>query len=75
MKSKHYHVTHRQDGSWAATRAGATRASSVHPTQGAAIAVARPLAQASKGELRIHGRDNRIREGWSYGNDPYPPKG
>ena len=75
MPSKHYHVTHRKDGSWATVRAGSARASSVHETQGAAIAEARPLAQASKGELRIHGRDNRIREAWSYGNDPFPPRG
>lgn len=73
--SKNYHVTHRSDGSWAVMREGAQRASAVHSTQKAAISEARPLAQQSKGELRIHDRQNRIREGWSYGNDPHPPKG
>lgn len=75
MKSKHYHVTHRRDGSWAVVREGASRASSVHTTQGQAIEQGRPLAQTTRGELRIHDRNNRIREGWSYGNDPHPPKG
>ena len=75
MKSKHYHVTHRQDGSWAVIREGAERATSLHKTQGDAIQKARPLAQSTEGELRIHDRNNRIREGWSYGPDPHPPKG
>lgn len=72
---KNYHVTHRQDGNWAVMGAGNSRASSLHTTQADAIQAARPLAQHGHGELRIHGRDNRIREGWSYGNDPFPPKG
>jgi len=72
--AKNYHVTRRSD-TWAVQGAGNSRASSIHQTQSAAIAAARPLAQQARGELRIHGTDNRIREAWSYGNDPYPPKG
>ncbi|WP_221032899.1 DUF2188 domain-containing protein [Actomonas aquatica] len=72
--AKNYHVTRRTDG-WAVKGAGNSRASSLHSTQSAAIAAARPLAQNAGGELRIHGTDNRIREAWSYGNDPFPPKG
>jgi hypothetical protein len=75
MAKQNYHVTHRADGSWGAVGAGNSRASSVHSTQAAAIAAAKPLAQQAGGELRIHGTDNRIRESWSYGNDPHPPKG
>lgn len=72
--AKNYHVVRRSD-SWAVVGAGNSRASSIHGTQAQAIASARPLAQQAKGELRIHGSDNRIREGWSYGNDPFPPRG
>ena len=72
---KHYNVTHRSDGSWAVMRDGAKRASSLHATQGGAIGAAKPLAQSAKSELRIQGRDGKFREGYSYGNDPYPPKG
>ena len=73
--SKNYHVTHRQNGDWAVVGTGNNRASTLHDTQREAIQAARPLAQHAQGELRIHGTDNRIREGWSYGNDPHPPKG
>jgi hypothetical protein len=75
MSKQNYHVTHRADGQWAAIGEGNSRASSLHRTQAEAIAAAKPLAQQQQSELRIHGRDNRIREGRSYGNDPYPPKG
>lgn len=70
MAKQNYHVTRRSNGEWAVMGAGNQRASSVHGTQANAIKAGRPLAQQSHGELRIHGRDNRIREGWSYGNDP-----
>ena len=73
--ANNYHVTHRQNGSWAVKGAGNQRASSVHTTQKAAIEAAKPLAQQAGGELRIHNTENRIRESWSYGNDPHPPKG
>jgi hypothetical protein len=73
--AKHYHVTHRADGSWAVKGAGNARASSLHTTQSAAIQAAKPLAQQAGGELRIHNTENRIREAWSYGSDPHPPKG
>ena len=73
-KKQHYHVTHRSEG-WAVVGEGNARASSLHKTQSGAIGAGRELAQKAQSELRIHGRDNRIREGWSYGNDPHPPKG
>ena len=71
---KSYTVAHRQEG-WAVVRDGASRASSRHKTQSSAISAGRPLAQSGKGELRIQGTDGKYRESWSYGNDPYPPKG
>ena len=55
--------------------AGSQRATSVHPTQQAAIDTAREIARKQSTELFIHGRDGRIRARDSYGNDPYPPKG
>lgn len=73
-KSKNYHVTPRPEG-WAAQRENTDRAAGIFPTQREAIERGRQLAQESRGELRIHGTDGKIREGWSYGNDPYPPKG
>jgi hypothetical protein len=73
-KSNNYHVTPSSAG-WAIRRAGSERAAGVFPTQREAIARGRNLAQRTGGELRIHGEDGRIREGYSYGNDPFPPRG
>ena len=48
---------------------------SVHETQREATEQARDIAQNQSSEVLIHGRNGRIRERNSYGNDPFPPKG
>lgn len=60
---------------WAVKPAGGKKASSVHDTQAEAISKAREHAINQKSEVVIHGRDGKIRDKNSYGNDPYPPKG
>jgi len=55
--------------------AGGQRASSVHETQREAIDRAREISRNQNSELFVHGRDGRIRERDSHGNDPNPPKG
>jgi hypothetical protein len=72
-RKRHFHVVPHEDG-WAAERAGSSRAGSVHNTQAAAIEAARASARREHGEVTIHGRDGRIRDRDSYGNDPFPPK-
>lgn len=62
-------------GKWSVKKAGAAKASSTHTTQSDAIDAARRIAQNQKTEVYIHGRDGRIRERNSYGNDSHPPKG
>ena len=71
---KGQHVVPRDKG-WVVLKAGAARATSNHSTQEAAIDAATKIAKNQKTELYIHGRDGRIRERTSYGNDPHPPKG
>jgi hypothetical protein len=68
------HVVPSEKG-WSVLRAGASRASSVHHTQEAAIEAAMAIARNQRTEVYIHGRDGRIRERTSHGRDPYPPKG
>ena len=68
-QNKDYHVVPHGDG-WAVRRENAERVSSQHPTQKAAIDAGIPLAKKTHGELRIHGKDGRIRDSDSYGNDP-----
>ncbi|OUM99325.1 MAG: hypothetical protein BAA04_09685 [Firmicutes bacterium ZCTH02-B6] len=74
-KSRNFHVVPSRDGRWKAIRTGAERASAVFDTQREAISYARQRAREEHGELFIHGRDGRIRERDSYGNDPFPPRG
>lgn len=69
MSDNNYHVVP-HDGAWAVRRENATRVSSTHTTQAAAIERGRDLAKQTKGELRIHRPDGKIRDSDSYGNDP-----
>lgn len=71
---KNQHVVQRDDG-WAIRGEGNSRDTSTHQTQRAAIDAAREIAKNQGSELLIHGRDGKIRERNSYGNDPHPPKG
>lgn len=74
MAGKNQHVVPR-GGDWAVRGAGNSRATSVHDTQVEAITRAREIAQHQQSELLIHGRNGRIRERDSFGNDPFPPEG
>ncbi|MEQ8184336.1 DUF2188 domain-containing protein [Marinobacter salarius] len=71
-KKKDIHVVP-NEGGWAARREGSTRASSVHRTQAEALKRGRAMARQDHVELVTHGRDGRIRDSDSYGNDPNPP--
>lgn len=71
---KNVHVVKHPDG-WATKRDGAERAGKVTPTQKEAIDAGRRTTQREGGELVIHGRDGKIREKDSHGNDKFPPKG
>ncbi|MCB9717007.1 MAG: DUF2188 domain-containing protein [Myxococcales bacterium] len=72
--AKSHHVVPHPKG-WAVKTPGASRASSVHRTQGEAISQAREVSRNQGTELFIHGRNGQIRERDSHGRDPYPPKG
>ncbi len=69
------HVTPHKDGGWQVKSAGNSRASIKCKTQQEGIGYATKQAKQKKAELCIHGRDGKIREKNSYGNDPFPPKG
>ena len=68
------HIVPHSDG-WASKKAGSERASAIFSTQQEAIEYSTKIAQHENSELFIHGRNGRIRERNSFGNDPYPPKG
>jgi hypothetical protein len=67
----------RSDGQWANKRNDAGKASSLHPTQGAADQAARDiLRHQGGGEVTTIGRDRRSRgkDTIAPGNDPFPPR-
>lgn len=74
MNKKNQHVVPHPDG-WAVKGAGNSKATKVTDTQSEAIEVAKEIAKNQDSELLIHGKNGRIRDRNSYGNDPHPPKG
>ena len=73
MAKKDIHVVPHSDG-WATRREGADRASRVFDTQVKAQESARRTAIREGTEVVTHGRNGKIRDSDSYGNDPNPPK-
>ena len=72
-KGKNQHVTP-LGGGWQVKGAGNEKATRITETQKEAINVAKSIAQNQRSEVVIHGRDGKIRDKDSYGNDPHPPK-
>ena len=69
-------VSKRADGKWANKRDGAKRTASLHDKQSDAAAAAKQnLLNSGGGELKIKGRDGKIRSKDTIGkSDPNPPK-
>jgi len=62
-------------GRWAVRKSGSAKVSRTYRTQKEAVAAARKIAKNQSTELYIHGRDGKIRERDSFGNDPVRSKG
>lgn len=74
MSGKNQYVVRNGNG-WGVRGEGNNRLTGAYDTQAQAIERGREIARNQGSELRIQGRDAKFRESWSYGNDPYPPKG
>lgn len=68
------HVVPNRNGGWDVKGAGNTRATKHTDTQQEAIRIAKNIARNQHSEAVIHGRDGKIRDKDSYGNDPCPPR-
>jgi hypothetical protein len=66
------HVVPREGG-WSVKSAGRQQPVSNHRTQRDAIETGRDIAIRQQTELVIHGKNGRIRDSDSFGNDPNPP--
>ncbi len=71
---KGQHVVPSPDG-WKVKKEGAQKASKICVTQAEAMEYAKKLAKIQKAELFVHGKNERIRERNSYGNESFPPRG
>jgi hypothetical protein len=60
---------------WAVKSDNAKKAYRITDTQKEAIEIGKSVAQNRESELLIHGKNGKIRQKDSYGNDDYPPKG
>jgi hypothetical protein len=74
-KQKSHHVVPNSDGGWDVKKSGSERASKHYDTKQEAVDGAREISQNQGTELYIHGKDGKIQQKDSHGNDPYPPKG
>jgi hypothetical protein len=71
---KNQHVTKNPSGGWNVKGAGNSKATVIKETQKEANDAAREIAKNQQSEVVIHGKDGKIRDKDSYGNDPVPPK-
>jgi len=71
--SKNQHIVP-NNGKWSVKGEGNSKATSTHETKTEAVKAGTEIAKNQKAELVIHGRNGRIQDKDSYGNDPCPPK-
>lgn len=75
MKRKTYHITHKEDH-WQVKAEGNKHATRIFDTKQDAIPFGRYIASAQeKGQLIIHRKDGVIQTEYTYGVDPFPPRG
>lgn len=74
-KQKSQYIVPNPDGGWDVKKGGAERASKHFETKQEAINTGREISQNQGTELVIHGKDGKIQQKDSHGNDPFPPKG
>lgn len=74
MARKEHHVVPNPDGGWDVKRNDAQRASRHFDTKREAVDWGRDVSKRQETEFIPHGRDGRIQNPDSHGNDPNPPK-
>lgn len=74
MAGKNQYVV-RHGRQWGVRGEGNDRMTATFDRQREAIGLGRSLARGERAELRIQGSDGKFRESWSYGKDPFPPRG
>lgn len=75
MAGKSHHVVPNPDGGWDVKKGGAERASGHYDTKVDAVKDGRQISKNQGTEFFIHGKDGKIQQKDSHGNDPFPPRG
>lgn len=72
-----YDVTYRtNDDKWQVKLRGNSSASSIHSTKAGAVEAGQKLAKANQpSQLVVHKMDGTFDYEYTYGDDPYPPRG
>ena len=70
-----HHVVHNQNGGWDVKKGGASRSSKHFDVKKDAVDYGRQVSINQDSEFIIHGKDGKIQQSDSHGNDPCPPKG
>jgi len=73
MTKKNQHVVPTENG-WGIRGEGNSRLTKISSTKAEAVEIARDIAKNQSAELFIHGKDGKIQDRDSYGNDPCPPR-
>ena len=74
--SKNIHTVYNSDRQmWENKAENSSAPLSSHHTKENALNRAESIAEKAKVEHFIHGKDGKIQERNSYGNDPFPPRG
>lgn len=71
---KEHHVVTNPNGGWDLKRNGAQRVSFHADTKAEVVSRGRDISRNQGTEFIIHGKDGRIQNSDSHGNDPCPPR-
>jgi hypothetical protein len=74
MKNQHHVVPNSEKGR-DVNRAGGARVSAHTESKQTAVDIGRELSRRQGTEFVIHGKDGKIQQSDSQGNDPFPPRG
>lgn len=73
MTKRNQHVVPLGNG-WAVKGEGNIKYTAITERKSEATVIARSIAKNNKSEIVIHGKDGKIQDKDSYGNDPVPKK-
>ena len=72
---KYHHVVPNADVGWDVKKSGSQKSSGHFDTKQEAIDKGRQISKKQNTEFVIHGKDGKIQQKDSHGNDPHPPEG